>query len=389
MKKYIPCKNLDKIGEIALYYGFTAKESIAVKKTDLDHAKSLLEGDYIDKNHLPLHVEEKVALLRTYAEENMHNLSQPVMLYFKEPFKGSIKKNSTYNRYSDLEIIGNSKSIAEVTLIQTAKMMLKEEGYENVYVDINSIGDKDSIARFSRELINYYRKHINDMHTDCRELLKKDPFELLGCDNEKCMKINSEAPKAMDFLGEPSRVHFQEILEYLEALQIPYRINNNLIGNKKYCTETIFTIMDAKDDNILAVGVRYDGLAKKIGMKKEVQGVGISLLIKGNKPELRKELNKTRVPIASFMQIGFESKLLSFSVIESLRQIKLPLNLSLSKDRLGAQASVVSKNHVPYYLIMGKKEAIDRTVIIRDTSTHEQEIVPLEKLATYMKKLKL
>ena len=37
--------------------------------------------------------------------------------------------------------------------------ILKEEGYENLYVNINSIGDKDSIVKFTKELTNYYRKN--------------------------------------------------------------------------------------------------------------------------------------------------------------------------------------------------------------------------------------
>jgi histidyl-tRNA synthetase len=201
----------------------------------------------------------------------------------------------------------------------------------------------------------------------------------------------------MDFLTESSRIHFQEVLEYLEALNIPYKINNHLIGNRKYCTETIFAITNSdydhkeksknKDHKILAIGVRYDSLSKKIGMKREVQGVGISLLVKGNSPELRKEIKKVKKPFASFVQLGFESKLLSLSVIESLRQVKIPLCLSLAKDRLGAQVSAVEKNHIPYSIILGKKEAMEKTVIVRNTDTHAQDTVSIDELASYMKKL--
>jgi histidyl-tRNA synthetase len=397
--KTLSYEHLDKIGEIPVYYGFTPRQSPSIKKSDLDHAKSLLDGDFFDdedsgKAHLPLHVEEKVALLRMYQEENLHNLPQPVLLYFKEPFKGSLKRASDYNRYCDLEIIGNSKSIAEATLIQTAVTILREEGYEHTGVEINSIGDRDSIARFTRDLGNYYRKHINDMHAECRQLLKKDPFDLLGCQNEKCKKVNEGAPRSMNFLSEASRVHFQEVLEYLEALKIPYKINNNLIGNKKYCTETVFSITNLdydskkKDDHkILAIGVRYNGLSKKINLKREVGGVGISILIQGNSAELRKEIKKVKRPFASFVQLGFESKLLSLSLIESLRQVKIPLYLSLAKDRLGAQVSAVEKHHIPYSLIMGKMEAMNKSVIVRNVETHAQDLVSLEELPKYMKKL--
>jgi len=399
-QKFTPHENLDRIGEIPVYYGFAPHKSPEIKKIDLDQSKSLLEGDFIDdeglsNTKLPLHVEEKVALLRMYTENEMHTLPQPIMFYFKEPFKGSIKKSGAFNRYCDLEIMGGSKSIAEALLIQTTRVMLKEEGYENICVEINSIGDRESINRYTRDLGNYYRKHINDMHADCRQLLKKDPFELLTCQNDKCKKINENAPNSMTFLSESSRTHFQEVLEYLEALEIPYRINHHLIGNRKYCTETIFSIINlnhennkkSKEQKVLAVGVRYDGLSKKIGCKKEIHGVGISLLIKGGKAELRKEINKTKRPFASFVQLGFESKLLSLSIIEKLREVKIPLFLSLARDRLGAQVSAVEKYQIPYALIMGKKEAVERTIIVRNNDTHAQEVVNITDLPKYMKKL--
>lgn len=397
-QKFTIHENLDKIGEIPVYYGFQPHKSPDIKKVDLDHAKNLLEGDFIDDENdenqirLPLHVEEKVALLRMYTENEMHTLTQPVMFYFKEPFKGSIKKGSSFNRYCDLEIMGGSKSIAEALLIQTTKAILSDEGFDNIYVEINSIGDRESINRFTRDLTNYYRKHVNDMHAECRQLLKKDPFDLLACQNEKCKKVNEGAPRTMDFLSESSRNHFQEVLEYLESLSIPYKINNNLIGNKKYCTETIFSInnadeTDKKKQKVLAIGVRYDGLSKKIGCKKEIHGVGISLLIKNTKADLRKEIKKTKRPFASFVQLGFESKLLSLSIIESLRQAKIPLFLSLARDRLGAQVSAVEKFSIPYALIMGKKEAVEKTIIVRNNDTHAQEIVNIDDLPKYMKKL--
>lgn len=395
-------EHLDKIGEIPLYYGFSPKKSPDIKKVDIDNAKSLLDSDFIeddegDHERLPLHVEEKITLLRMYQEEALFEQPQPVMYYFKEPFKGSAalrKLNpSSYHRYADLEIIGNSGSIAEATLIQTAKMILNEEGYTNIAVEINSIGDKDSLARFTRELTNYYRKHVNDMHAECRQLLKHDAFELLMCTNEKCVAMNMNAPKSMNYLTETSRIHFQEVLEYMEKLGIPYRINHHLVGNRKYCTETVFSIINLdhtkkdKEHKIVAVGVRYDGLSKKIGFKREVQGVGLSLLVKGNHVDLRKDLKKTKRPFASYVQLGFESKLLSLSVIELLRMAKIPLHLSLAKDRLGAQVSLIEKNHIPYTLIMGKKEAMEKSVIVRDTETHAQETILLEDLPSYMKKL--
>lgn len=391
ISKFINYDNLDKIGEIAVYYGFSPKKSPAITKADVDAVKDIIDGDYIDDetdkhDKLTLHVEEKVALIRMYNEENMHTEPQPVMLYFKDPCKGS-----KAHRYADLEILGFSGPIAEATLIQTARVMLEEEGVKDTMVEINSTGDKDSMARFTRELTAYYRKHINEMSADCRELFKKDPFELLSFQDKSCVELNSKAPRALDFLSENSKRHLEEILEYLEALKIPYNVNNNLVGNRKYCGETIFSIVSgeksSKDRKVVAVGMRYNNLGKRLALKKDVQGVGISLLIKNGKNDNRKPTKKMKRPIASFVQLSLQSKLLSLEIVESLRKSKVPLYLSLAKDRLGAQVSSVEKYHTPYVIVIGKKEAVERTAIVRENDRHSQEIVSLDDLPKHMKKI--
>ena len=43
--KHIVYDNLDKIGEIPIYYGFTPRQSPSIKKIDIDQARSLLDGD--------------------------------------------------------------------------------------------------------------------------------------------------------------------------------------------------------------------------------------------------------------------------------------------------------------------------------------------------------
>ena len=128
--KFLKYEHLDKIGEIPVYYGFTPMKSPSVTKADLDAAKDILEGDFIDDEtdrhgKLPLHVEEKIAIIRMYQEQDLQSLQQPVMIYFKDPCRGSIKKTG-YHRYADLEVLGSSGPITEATLIQTARVMLAE-----------------------------------------------------------------------------------------------------------------------------------------------------------------------------------------------------------------------------------------------------------------------
>jgi histidyl-tRNA synthetase len=82
-----------------------------------------------------------------------------------------------------------------------------------------------------------------------------------------------------------------------------------------------------------------------------------------------------------------EAKLLSLPVIEILRKIKIPVFQSLPKDKLGAQVSVAERMRIPYTMIMGKKEAVEKSVIVRHNDTRSQETVLISELGAYMKKL--
>ena len=50
------------------------------------------------------------------------------------------------------------KSIAEALIIQTSMSILNDYGYEDIFVDINSLGDNRSFSTFLRDIHYYYKK---------------------------------------------------------------------------------------------------------------------------------------------------------------------------------------------------------------------------------------
>src|SRR6185369_5532413 len=96
-------------------------------------------------------------------------------------------------------------------------------------------------------------------------------------------------------LSDLSRCHFKEVLEYMEVFGIPYKIKTNLLSNKLYASHTVFEIRNLADEKsgktkkegekdvtgtLVAYGYRYNYLAKKIGCKKEVPSIGVTLVVK-------------------------------------------------------------------------------------------------------------
>lgn len=395
--KYVSYDHLDSVGEAALFYGFTPLALPHIHPNDSADAKKISSGEIVvdHDDHAEgasIRLEEKISLIRLYEREKMGSLPQPLMLYYKTPFVGDRRKPNIHENHYGLEIIGADKPIAEAILIQAALGILADAGEKDLHIEINSIGDKESLSRFTREITAYYRKFINDLPAACRQTFKTDVFSLLGCDHEVCKKLAVDCPKSINFLSERSRQHFKEVLEYLEALGVPYSINNTLVANRDYCSETIFEIR-GETGHPKAIGIRYDTLGKKLDHKKELPAVGVSIAINKKNvkatPVKQAVISKILNPQICFMQLGFEAKLKSIGLIEKLRQARIPVAHSLVKDKMAGQVGMAEKTHAPMIVIMGKKEAMEGTVIVRESATRSQESIPLADVAAKLKKYKV
>jgi histidyl-tRNA synthetase len=376
------CGTMDPAYNVACYYGVHVAPKVTLDKDDQAIIKAIkqLEGD--DSFAC---AEDKIAILKAYSDEKIQEMSQPVVLWSESTY-GCRK---TKKRIIHLDILGTTKSIAEATLLRAATAILEEEGLTGLIIDINSIGSKDITARFQKEIAGYYRKNIGAVSPTCRHIFKKDALAAHTCAIEEGDEIALAAPQAISFLNDDGRNHFQEVLEFLETLHMDYKMNNALVGHRGYSSDTIFTISasDSKGGSVIvAAGSRYNSLAKKAGYKKDIPAVGITLYL----PVLEKASRPPK-PLKNsgffFIQIGFEAKLRSLEVIEILRKSKIPLYQSLSRDKLSAQLTIAEHEKYPYVIIMGQKEAMDNTLLVRDMNTRSQDTVPIAKLPDYLKNI--
>jgi len=399
----------EKAQEIAVYYGFKPIETPMLENEEI-FTTSIGEGtDIIDKemytlktkggDHLALRPERTAPLMRAYIEHGMQSMPQPVMLYHYGPvFRHDKPQRGRYRQFwqFDLDSLGSEKSIMDVLVIKAGMTILEEAGAENLSIDINSIGDKECRSGYIKELTSYYRKNINQLAGIDRERLKINPLRILDSKEEKTKELNENAPDSVSYLCPSCKKHFKEVLEYLEEMNIQYNINKNLVRGLSYYTRTVFEIIEQKGTEdgtplTLAGGGRYDYLARKIGGKKDVSAVGISIGVdrivaspwyKKLSPRILKK------PKIYFIQLGSEAKLKSLNIIEILRKAHIPIAQSLSKDSLGSQLAIAEKLAIPYSLIFGVKEALDNAIIVRDMSNRSQDTIKLNKLLEYLKKLK-
>lgn len=430
----------EKASEVALYYGFQPIELPMLEREDVFLSTQSEDTDIVGKEMYTLKTKggDKLALrpegtapaMRAYLEHGMQSMPQPIKLYYYGSFfRHDNPQRGRYREFRQfgIEMIGSPKSISDAMVIYLTAMILNDVGIKNIMIAVNSIGDKESRAPYLRELTQYYRKHINHLCANCRERIKTNPLRLLDCKSTECQPYKEKAPQSIAHLSPAAKAHFKEVLEYLDALKLTYRINPHLVRGLDYYTHTVFEITEVAPDKVpaalaenttqleetgdekegrrakdereaaanaplaIAGGGRYDYLAKRLGSKKDVPAVGGSIgvdrvLLSPNYKAVTPRIVKK--PKIYFIQLGFEAKLKSLEVIEVLRNARIPVAHSLNRDSLSGQLGTAEKLQIPYAIIFGQKEALEGTVIVRNMLTRSQETVKVAKLADYIKSIK-
>jgi len=402
----------ERAAEIALYYGFNPISTPLLEQENVFTSGLGVTSDIIGKemytvrskgsDKIALRPEGTAGVMRAYIEHGMQSLPQPVMLYYEGLFfRHDNPQRGRYREFRQfgIEILGNPKSIADAIIIRVITTILAEAGLKNLCVEINSLGCKECRDGYRRELSTYYRKHVKELCADCRERLKVNPLRLLDCKNPKCQPIKEGAPESVAYLCPDCKKHFKEVMEYLEEMGVTYRLNSALVRGLDYYSRTVFEIIDLDSEKpeegvpafAVASGGRYDYLAKHLGSNKEISAVGGAIgvdrvLLSPTHARLAPRILKK--PEIYFIQLGFDAKVKSLIVIEILRKARIPVHHSLGKDSLSIQLAIAEKLGIPYAIILGQKEVIDGTVIVRTMENRSQDTVKINKLAEYLKKIK-
>jgi histidyl-tRNA synthetase len=348
-------------------------------------------GDY-----LSLRPEGTAPIARAYIENGMSSLPQPVRLWYFGPFFRY--ENPQFNRYRQFwqfgfEVLGEGGSVVDAQIIQVLYNILKELKLKKMIVNINSIGCSQCRPYYKKLLTSYFRTRKTSVCADCRRRLQDNVLRILDCKEEKCQPLKQEAPQTLDHLCDECRAHFKEVLEFLDEIEIPYDLDPYLVRGLDYYTKTVFEIFSQtksqdKSQTALGGGGRYDKLIKLMGGKDVPAGGGgvgverVINLIKLQGIEIARN-NKGRIFLA---QLGNLAKRKSLRLLEDFRKAKIKVVELLGRDSLKVQLSRADYFGAEYTLIIGQKEALENSVIIRNMKTGRQETVRLDKVVEKVRK---
>lgn len=391
--------------EIAAYYGFETIETPILEVADIFEKGIGSNTDIIEhemytlKNKsgdfLALRPELTAGVVRAYIENGFFNQPQPIKFFHYGPvFRHEAPQAGRYRQFhqADFDIFGEGDAVVDAQVIQLIYTILTEIGLKNLNIRINSIGDKNCWNKYRDEIKMYYRSKVGQLCRNCKKRFKENPLRLLDCKEDECVALKSSAPNSVDYLDKACHDHFKLVLEFLDELGLPYILDPYLVRGLDYYTRTVFEIVPEEvtgSQTTLASGGRYDYLVGGLG-GKQTPAIGGSIGVERAVNEMRRQDVKTaplkpraRVFLA---QLGDFARKKSLRIFGEFRKSGVYISESFGRDSIKAQLRVADRLGADLALIIGQKEAIDDTVILREMQSGVQEIIPVVKIIDEVKK---
>lgn len=398
----------DTVRKIALSYGFSRIDTPIIEDVNV-FARGVGQGtDIVEKEMFTfkdkggdlicLRPENTASIVRAYIEHGLANQPQPIKLYYLGPmFRYDQPQAGRLRQFYQFgfEILVSSSPASDAQMIFIAHNILNSLGLQDLNIQINSIGCPSCRPLYQETLVSFYKSQISHLCFDCRRRLKTNPLRILDCKEEKCQRLANQAPTLIDSLCEQCHNHFKQVLEHLDALEIVYNLNPKLVRGLDYYTHTVFEIWPgktakggSKSQSALVGGGRYNHLVENlggeatsaVGFSAGIERIILNLLEGGIKPP------PVPSPQVFLAQLGELAKRKAVVLFEELREKGILVAESFSRDSLKSQLKVANRLGVKITLILGQKEALEGTILIRDMETGVQELVNLEKVVTEVKK---
>lgn len=393
------------ISSAAQEYGYSRIEVPMVEYLHL-FVRSIKEGtDIIDKelysfttrggDRVALRPEFTAGIARAYIQHGMSVLPKPIKLFSMGPvFRYDRPQEGRYRELwqGNFDVYGEDDPILDAQVIQLAYRVVRELGLKDIEFQVNSIGVPESRKRYEKALVRYLESQKHKLCQNCRERLSTNPMRILDCKEDKCIQLTSQAPQALDFLDDESRAHFKSLLEYLDELELPYTINPRLVRGLDYYTRTVFEIWSSDREGkkyALGGGGRYDNLIQELG-GEPTPAIGFGLGLDRIVLEMKRVHAKPHEPVRPkvfLAQLGDLAKKKSLRLFSDLEKNGILVAESFGRGSLKAQLRVASRLGVEVTIILGQKEALDETAIVKDMISGTQETVRQDKLTDAVKKI--
>jgi len=386
-----------KVVNICQLYGYERIDVPAFEDTGLFSRSIGKETDIVQKqmytfedrggNKITLRPEGTAPVCRAYLEHGMHNLPQPVKLYYigsifryERPQAGRYRQHYQFG----YEAIGDDDPALDAQVIDMAWQFFSSLNLRHLSLILNSIGCKKCRPGYLTALKSYYANYTHDLCSNCKTRLNRNPLRLLDCKKPLCQQIANSAPRSVDYLCPQCDEHFNRLKRYLGLLELPFEINHCLVRGLDYYTRTVFEVQPEAEgaQSTLGGGGRYDDLIEELG-GRPTPAIGFAAGIERIILNLKKQgipaptLPRPQVFIA---YIGDEARDEAIKLAARLRKNGVGVIEAVGNKSLKAQLRQANNLGASYTVIIGDQEVKTGTVILRNMTTSQQKTIPATQL---------
>lgn len=347
--------------------------------------------DFYDKGdrHITLRPEGTAPVVRSYVENKLFapEVQKPVKLYYmgsmfryERPQAGRLREFHQIG----VECFGSNNPATDVETIAMAAQFFNEIGIRNVTLQLNSLGNAESRAAYRQALIDYLMPLKDNLSKDSQRRLEENPLRVLDSKEKEDKLAVENAPSILDYLDEESQTHFQAVRSLLEALEIPYIINTNMVRGLDYYNHTIFefTADVAGNELTICAGGRYDSLVAYFG-GPETAGFGFGMGVERLLLVLEKQ--GVELPLEDSLDVyiavlgeGANNKALE--IVQALRKQGFTAERDYLNRKLKAQFKSADTFGAKVLITLGESEIESKQVTIKNNQTREELIVDLNQI---------
>jgi len=387
---------VDTFRRVAASYGFEdfvtpIFEFTEVYKRPLGEASDIVSKEmysFEDRGGeaLTLRPEFTAGVCRAFISEGMQqNLPCRLMSHgpafrYERPQKGRYRQFHQINA----ELLGQGNPEADVDIIVMAWRILNALGLgDKVELQLNTLGDKESRARYRETLVRYFEDHKGQLSKDSLRRLTSNPLRILDSKDDADKAIVAEAPLMSDCLNEASSTFFETVKRGLEAVGVPYVHNERLVRGMDYYTHTAFEFVTTElgAQGTVIAGGRYDGLIEQLG-GPQTAGIGWAGGIE--RLAMLSEMGAELARPVIVMPMGEAATLKAFEIAETLRSA----GVTVTSDRSGnlkKRLNRANKANASFAVIIGDNELAGGVLMLKNLDTGDQNEVAFDVLVASVK----
>jgi histidyl-tRNA synthetase len=286
----------------------------------------------------------------------------PQRLYYTGPmFRHETPQKGRYRQFHQVgvEALGFPGPDVDAEHILMCARLWSELGLEGIRLEINSLGDPESRARYRARLVQYLEQNLDRLDEDSRRRLQGNPLRILDSKNPAMQTVIAEAPRLTDDLDEASLRHFEELQDLLGNAGMEFVINPRLVRGLDYYNYTVFEWVTDRlgAQGTVCAGGRYDGLFAQLG-GKPATACGFAMGVE----RLLALISNERSAAAAMADVylvhsGVEATRMAWRVAEEMRGAGLDVIFHCGGGNFKAQMKRADASGARFAVIIGDNEA--------------------------------